>query len=122
LKKPLILFLLLLFVPLAASAVRYLCLGNGRGNWQTADRSSAVLLPLASSHPDALIRVFAAPEDPIMLLSHNSGPLSPNAFVNLRAGLFLRHGFAARFATLRPAFLSHQFGLALRALLDRAPS
>jgi hypothetical protein len=60
LKKPLILFLLLLFVPLAASAVRYLCLGDGRGNWQTADRSSAGLLPLASSHPDALNRVFAA--------------------------------------------------------------
>jgi hypothetical protein len=41
LKKPLIVFLLLVFVPIAASAVRYLCLGDGRGNWQTADRSSA---------------------------------------------------------------------------------
>ena len=60
LKKPLIVFLLLLFVPLAASAVRYLCLGDGRGNWQTADRSSAGLLPPASSRSDALIRVFAA--------------------------------------------------------------
>ena len=59
-KKPLIVFLLLLFLPLAASAGRYLCFGDGRGNWQTADRSSAGLLPLASSHPDALIRVFAA--------------------------------------------------------------
>jgi hypothetical protein len=44
LKKPLIVFLLLVFLPLAASAVRYLCLGDGRGNWQTADRSSAGLL------------------------------------------------------------------------------
>jgi Protein of unknown function (DUF3750) len=60
LKKPLIVFLLLLFLPLAASAGRYLCFGDGRGNWQTADRSSAGLLPLASSHPEALIRVFAA--------------------------------------------------------------
>jgi Protein of unknown function (DUF3750) len=60
LKKPLIVFLLLVFVPIAASAVRYLCLGDGRGNWQTADRSSAGLLPPASSRSDAMIRVFAA--------------------------------------------------------------
>ena len=59
-KKLLIVFLLLLFVPLTASAVRYLWLGDGRGDWQTADRSSAGLLPVASSRPDALIRVFAA--------------------------------------------------------------
>jgi hypothetical protein len=42
LKKPLILFLLLIFVPIAASAARYFWLGDGRGNWQTADRSSAI--------------------------------------------------------------------------------
>jgi Protein of unknown function (DUF3750) len=60
LKKPLIVFLLLVFVPLAASAGRYLWLGDGRGDWQTADRSSAGLLPPASSRPDAMIRVFAA--------------------------------------------------------------
>jgi hypothetical protein len=35
-------------------------LGGRRGNWQTADRSSAGLLPNASEHPDALIREFAA--------------------------------------------------------------
>jgi hypothetical protein len=60
LKKPLFLFLLLVFVPIAVSATRYLWLGDGRGNWQTADRSSAGLLPEANAHPDALFRVFAA--------------------------------------------------------------
>ena len=60
LKKPLIVFLLLVIVPLAASAIRFLFVGDGRGDWQTADRSSAGLLPPASSHSDAMIRVFAA--------------------------------------------------------------
>jgi uncharacterized protein DUF3750 len=60
LKKPLVLFLLLVFAPIAASAGRYFWLSNGRGNWQTADRSSAGLLPPAAAHPDAIIRVFAA--------------------------------------------------------------
>jgi hypothetical protein len=60
LKKPLIVLLLLIFVPIAASAARYFWLGGGRGNWQTADRSSAGLLPAATSSPDAMIRVFAA--------------------------------------------------------------
>ena len=59
-KKPLIVFLLLVFAPPAASAGRYFWLGDGRGNWQTADRSSAGLLPVAAAHPDAVIRVFAA--------------------------------------------------------------
>ena len=45
--------------PVTVSAANYL-LGDRRGNWQTADRSSAGLLPKASEHPDALIRVFAA--------------------------------------------------------------
>ena len=53
-------FLLLFFVPIAVSAGRYFCFGEGRGNWQTADRSSAGLLPPADAHPDAMIRVFAA--------------------------------------------------------------
>jgi len=56
----LILFLLLVFVPIGLSAGRYYLFGDGRGNWQTADRSSAGLLPPASANPDALIRVFAA--------------------------------------------------------------
>ena len=59
-EKSLIVFLLLVFAPLAVSAFRYLWLGDGRQDWRTADRSSAGLLPLAVSHPDALIRVFAA--------------------------------------------------------------
>ena len=52
-------FILLVLVPVAYSAVIYL-LGDRRENWQTADRSSAGLLPKASDHPQALIRVFAA--------------------------------------------------------------
>ena len=60
LRRLLIIFLLLVFAPIAASAARYLWMGNGRGDWQTADRSSAGLLPPASQHPDALVRVFAA--------------------------------------------------------------
>ena len=60
LKKPLLVFLLLLFAPIAASAARYVWAADARGNWQTADRSSAGLLPSASAHPEAVIRVFAA--------------------------------------------------------------
>ncbi len=59
-KKPLLIFLLLVLVPVSVSAARYFWFGDGRGNWQTADRSSAGLLPPASSNPDAVIRVFAA--------------------------------------------------------------
>jgi hypothetical protein len=40
-------FLLLVFVPIGISAARYYWMGEGRGNWQTADRSSAGLLPPA---------------------------------------------------------------------------
>jgi Protein of unknown function (DUF3750) len=52
-------FCLLIAIPVALSAVNYL-LGDRRGDWQTADRSSAGLLPNASRHPDAVIRVYAA--------------------------------------------------------------
>ncbi|MDF0519788.1 DUF3750 domain-containing protein [Bradyrhizobium yuanmingense] len=55
-----LIFLLLAFVPIAISAARYFWVGDGRGNWQTADRSSAGLLLPAASHPEALIRVYAA--------------------------------------------------------------
>jgi Protein of unknown function (DUF3750) len=48
-------FLLLLVGPIAVSATNY-----RRVNWQTADRSSAGLLPKPTDHPDALVRVFAA--------------------------------------------------------------
>lgn len=51
--------LLLLIVPIAASAVKYL-LGDRSVNWQTADRSSAGILPPPAQHPDAAVRVFAA--------------------------------------------------------------
>ena len=54
-----IVFLLLLFAPLGASAVKYF-MGDRSVNWQMADRSSAGLLPSASANPDALVRVFAA--------------------------------------------------------------
>jgi hypothetical protein len=52
-------FALLIFVPVALSGIRYL-LEDRRGHWRTADRSSAGLLPEASQHPDAVIRVYAA--------------------------------------------------------------
>ncbi|MCK1360797.1 DUF3750 domain-containing protein [Bradyrhizobium sp. 199] len=55
-----LILLLLVFMPIGISAARYFWVGDGRGNWQTADRSSAGLLPPAASHPDALIRVYAA--------------------------------------------------------------
>jgi hypothetical protein len=54
-----LMFALLIVVPVALSAVLYL-LGERRGDWQTADRSSAGLLPTASEHVDAVIRVYAA--------------------------------------------------------------
>jgi hypothetical protein len=59
-KKLLHVFLLLLFAPIGASAARYFWASDAHGNWQTADRSSAGLLPPASTHPEALVRVFAA--------------------------------------------------------------
>jgi hypothetical protein len=57
--KYVIALLLLVIGPLLISAANYL-VGERRGNWQTADRSSAGLLPAASEYPDALIRVYAA--------------------------------------------------------------
>ena len=54
-----LIFTLLIVIPLALSGLRYL-VGDRRGDWQTADRSSAGLLPTASNHPDAVIRVYAA--------------------------------------------------------------
>ena len=57
-KKYVVLLLLsLIIAPVTVSAANYL-LGDRRGNWQTADRSSAGLLPNASEHSDALIRVL----------------------------------------------------------------
>lgn len=59
LRKSVIIFLLLLVVPLSLSAARYL-LGDRSMDWQSADRSSAGLLPQPAEHPDALVRVYAA--------------------------------------------------------------
>ena len=55
-----LIFVLLILVPVALSAVVYFLGGNRRGDWQTADRSSAGLLPTASAYPDAVVRVYAA--------------------------------------------------------------
>jgi hypothetical protein len=52
-------FLLLVIAPVLISAANYL-VGDRRGNWQNADRSSAGLLPNASEHPEPLIRIYAA--------------------------------------------------------------
>jgi hypothetical protein len=48
-----------MFGPVALSAAAYLR-GDRRGNWQTADRSSAGLLGSPSGSPNASIRVYAA--------------------------------------------------------------
>jgi hypothetical protein len=59
LRKFVFVVLLLLVVPIGVSAVKY-WLGDRSVDWQSADRSSAGLLPQPSQHPDALVRVFAA--------------------------------------------------------------
>src|SRR5688572_23994519 len=57
--KLVIIFLSLVFFPIGVSAARYWS-DDPRGSWQTADRSSAGLLPEASRHPDAVIRIYGA--------------------------------------------------------------
>ncbi|MGA0531489.1 DUF3750 domain-containing protein [Hansschlegelia sp. KR7-227] len=52
-------FLLLFVMPIALSALLY-AVGDGVRNWQTADRSSAGLLPPAAEKREAVVRVFAA--------------------------------------------------------------
>ena len=54
-----IVLLLALAIPIGLSAAKY-WFGDRSVNWQSADRSSAGLLPAASEHPDALVRVYAA--------------------------------------------------------------
>jgi Protein of unknown function (DUF3750) len=58
-RKTLIVLLFLLVAPIAVSAVEYL-VGDRSVDWQTADRSSAGLLPSPTEHPDALVRIYAA--------------------------------------------------------------
>src|SRR5262245_12746324 len=60
LRRLLIIFLLLVLVPVGWSAARYFLVDDRRGSWQTADRSSAGLLPPAATNREALIRVYAA--------------------------------------------------------------
>ena len=52
-------FLLLYILPIAASAILHRFNGAG-ADWQTADRSSAGLLPPPARSPGAVVRVFAA--------------------------------------------------------------
>jgi Protein of unknown function (DUF3750) len=59
LRKSVVVLLFLLVAPITVSTLRYL-LGDRSVDWQTADRSSAGLLPSPAGHPDALVRVFAA--------------------------------------------------------------
>jgi Protein of unknown function (DUF3750) len=58
-RKSVIGLLFLLVAPITVSSVKYL-LGDRSVDWQSADRSSAGLLPSPAQHPDALVRVFAA--------------------------------------------------------------
>jgi Protein of unknown function (DUF3750) len=58
-RKTLVVVLLLLVSPIAVSAVEYL-FGDRSLDWQSADRSSAGLLPSPAQHPQALVRVYAA--------------------------------------------------------------
>ena len=59
-KLIIVLFALFYVAPLAISAFLYWRTGIG-GEWWTADRSSAGLLPPAAAAPQAMVRVFAAP-------------------------------------------------------------
>jgi hypothetical protein len=58
-RKSVIGLLFLLVAPITVSSVKYM-LGDRSVDWQSADRSSAGLLPSPAQHPDALVRVFAA--------------------------------------------------------------
>jgi hypothetical protein len=55
----LFILLFLLIAPLTISTLKYLS-GDRSVDWQSADRSSAGLLPPPAQHPEALVRVFAA--------------------------------------------------------------
>lgn len=59
LRVVLLLFVFLYLVPIAMAAGLYWWGGTGDG-WQTADRSSAGLLPAAAAHSGAAVRIFAA--------------------------------------------------------------
>jgi len=54
-----VIVVLLIAVPVAFSGIRF-WLSDRHGDWRTADRSSAGLLPDAARHPAAIIRVYTA--------------------------------------------------------------
>lgn len=56
----LVIFLALLIGPIGASAASYFLSDRASADWQVADRSSAGVLPRASDHPDAVVRIYAA--------------------------------------------------------------
>jgi hypothetical protein len=58
-KTSLIILALCLFMPISVAAVLHQAT-DSIANWQTADRSSAGLLPPASRNPGAVVRIFAA--------------------------------------------------------------
>jgi hypothetical protein len=58
-KKIVLVLLALLVVPIGVSAARYWT-GDRSVDWQSADRSSAGLLPPAAERPEAMVRVFTA--------------------------------------------------------------
>ena len=53
-------FLTLLFAPIGVSAASYFLSDRASANWYAADRSSAGVLPDASAHPGAAVRIYAA--------------------------------------------------------------
>lgn len=53
-------FLVLLFAPIGVSAASYFLSDRASANWYAADRSSAGVLPEASQHPEAAVRIYAA--------------------------------------------------------------
>src|SRR4051812_31190151 len=60
LKLAALMFVLLYLTPWGVSAVLYALTGAGAVGWP-ADRSSAGLLPPATSRPAAVVRIFSAP-------------------------------------------------------------
>ncbi|KAB1074101.1 DUF3750 domain-containing protein [Methylobacterium planeticum] len=58
LKIFLVAFALVFIVPVAVSAALYV--SQNRGDWRSADRSSTGLLPPASGHAGAVVRIFSA--------------------------------------------------------------
>jgi hypothetical protein len=58
-RKIVIVLFVLLVTPIVVSTVEYL-FGDRSISWQSADRSSAGLLPSPAEHPGALLRIYAA--------------------------------------------------------------